>query len=71
MAGRHKAQRESLVIVRTTQIRGKNLEKECRRTYTKQLVKEGIKFPILQRRLRPARRTLKTTFKASRPNLFV
>ena len=70
MAGRHKAQRESLVIVRTTQIRG-NLEKECRRAYTKQLVKEGIKFPILQRRLRPARRTLKTTFKASRPNLFV
>ena len=70
MSGRHKAQTESLIIVRTTQIKGKNIEKDVRRAYTRQLLKDGIKFPILQRRLRPHSKSLKTTFKASRPNLF-
>jgi hypothetical protein len=70
MAGRHKAQRESLVIVRTTEIKGQ-LDKEVRRAYTRQLVKDGIKFPILNRRLRQAKRSLRTVFKASKPNMFV
>lgn len=69
MAGRHKAQRESIVIVRTHEITG-DIEKEARRPYIKQIVKEGIRFPILQRRLRPARKTFRTVFKANRPNLF-
>lgn len=70
MSGRHKAQSESLIVVRTTELKGKNLDKECRRAYTRQLVKEGVKFPILQRRLRPHSKSLRTVFKASRPNLF-
>jgi large subunit ribosomal protein L18Ae len=69
MAGRHKAQRESLVIVRTTEIAG-DLSKNSKRSYTAQIVKEGIKFPQLQRKLRPARKTFRTVFKATRPNLF-
>jgi large subunit ribosomal protein L18Ae len=69
MAGRHKAQRESIVIVRTTEIKG-DIEKEARRPYIKQIVKEGVKFPQLQRRIRPAQKTYRTVFKATRPNLF-
>jgi large subunit ribosomal protein L18Ae len=69
MAGRHKAQRESLVIIRTTEVTGDVVE-NAKRTYTTQVAKEGIKFPLLQRKLRPAKKTFKTVFKASRPNLF-
>lgn len=70
MAGRHKAQRESLVVIRTTVLKGKNLEKEAKRAYTRQLLRPDIRFPILQKRLRPYRRSLRTVFKASRPTLF-
>jgi large subunit ribosomal protein L18Ae len=69
MAGRHKAQRESLVIIRTTEVTGDVVE-NAKRTYTTQVAKDGIKFPLLQRKLRPARKTFKTVFKATRPNLF-
>jgi large subunit ribosomal protein L18Ae len=67
MAGRHKAQRESLVIVRTTEIA--DVAENSKRNYTSQIVKDGIKFPLLHRRLRPARKSFRTVFKASRPNL--
>jgi large subunit ribosomal protein L18Ae len=67
MAGRHKAQRESLVIVRTTEIA--DVAENSKRSYTSQIVKEGIKFPLLHRRLRPARKTFRSVFKATRPNL--
>ena len=69
MAGRHKAQRESLVIVRTTEIHG-DAEKNAKRNYIKQVAKEGVRFPLISRRLRPSRKTFKTVFKATRPNLF-
>ena len=68
MAGRHKAQRESLVIVRTTELTG-DVSEVSKRSYTSQILKEGIKFPLLQKRIRPARKTFRTVFKASRPNL--
>ena len=68
MVGRHKAQRESLVIVRTTEIKG-DVEKLSKRAYTKQIVKEGIKFPLLQRRIRPPK-AFRKVFHAHRPNLF-
>jgi len=68
MAGRHKAQRESLVIVRTTELTG-DVSETSKRSYTSQILKEGIKFPLLQKRIRPARKTFRTVFKASRPNL--
>jgi large subunit ribosomal protein L18Ae len=67
MAGRHKAQRESLVIVRTTEIA--DVAENSKRSYTSQITKEGIRFPLLHKRLRPARKTFKTVFKATRPNL--
>ena len=69
MAGRHKAQRESLVIVRTTEITG-DVAENAKRTYSSQVAREGVKFPVLQRTLRPAKKSLKTVFKATRPNLF-
>jgi hypothetical protein len=69
MAGRHKAQRESLVIVRTTEITG-DVQENAKRVYTTQVTKDTVKFPVLQRVLRPSRKSLKTVFKATRPNLF-
>ncbi len=69
MAGRHKAQRESLVIIRTTEITG-DVAKDAKRSYTTQVAKDGIKFPLLQRKLRPYRKTFRTVFKATRPTLF-
>ena len=67
MAGRHKAQRESLVIVRTTEI--KDVAENSKRAYTSQILKDGIKFPLLHKKFRSARKTFRTVFKASRPNL--
>lgn len=69
MAGRHKAQRESVTIVRTVEIKG-DVEENCRRPYIKQVAKEGVKFPVLQRKLRPSKKTFRTVFKAHRPSLF-
>jgi hypothetical protein len=72
MAGRHKAQRESLVIVRTLEVTqdSKNDDTSIKRNYTTQIVRDGIKFPLLQRKLRPYRKSFRTVFKATRPNLF-
>jgi large subunit ribosomal protein L18Ae len=73
LAGRHKAQRESVTIVRTTEIRAakdEKIEDKVKRVSVKQIVKEGVRFPILTRRLRAARKTFRTVFKASKPNLF-
>jgi hypothetical protein len=67
MAGRHKAQRESLTIVRTTELKG-DLVKNCRRAYVRQIVRPGSKFPILHRRVRSAPR-YRTIFQANRPSL--
>lgn len=69
MAGRHKAQRESLVIVRTTQVKG-DIAENAKRSYTSQVAKDGIRFPLLQRKLRPYRKSFRTVFKATRPTLF-
>ena len=67
MAGRHKAQRESLTIVRTTEVKG-DLVKNCRRAYIRQVVRPNIKFPVLHKRVRSAPR-YRTVFQANRPNL--
>ena len=70
MAGRHKAQRESITIVRTTVIPAATCEESCRRVYTKQIVKEGIRFPVLSRLIRNSDKQYRTVFKANRPSLF-
>jgi large subunit ribosomal protein L18Ae len=67
MVGRHKAQRESLVIVRTTILKG-NVEKEAKRNYIRQVVKDGVKFPLLEKRIRPAP-AFRKVFRPSRPCL--
>lgn len=69
MSGRHKAQRESLVVVRTTELKG-DIEKEAKRNYTRQIAREGIKFPLLHKRIRTHSKRFRTVFKANRPNLF-
>ncbi|GFP90343.1 60S ribosomal protein l18a-2 [Phtheirospermum japonicum] len=45
--------------------------KLCKRESTKQFHNSKIKFPLVFRKLRPPTRKLKTTYKASRPNLFM
>lgn len=67
MAGRHKAQRESLSIIRTTEIKG-DLVKNVRRAYIRQIVRPGAKFPLLHKRIRGEAR-FKKTFHATRPAL--
>jgi len=67
MAGRHKAQRESLHIIKTTEIKG-DLLKTARRAQIRQVVRPGAKFPILHKRIRVAPR-YRSTFQANRPNL--
>ena len=67
MVGRHKAQRESLVIVRTTELKG-DLEHEAKRRQTRQVVKHYIKFPLLHKRIRP-KPAFRKVFKPSRPVL--
>ena len=67
MAGRHKAQRESLTIVRTTELKG-DLVKTSRRTYIRQIVKANARFPLLHKRVRSSPR-YRSTFQANRPNL--
>ena len=67
MAGRHKAQRESLTIVKTTELKG-DIMKTCRRAYIKQIVRPDCKFPILHKRVRAAPR-YSSVFQANRPIL--
>lgn len=69
MAGRHKAQRESITIVKHTEVKGDVVE-NSRRRYTQEIAKEGIRFPQLRRKLRAPRKSLQTVFKANRPNLY-
>lgn len=67
MAGRHKAQRESLSIIRTTELKG-DLVKNCRRVYIRQIVRPNVKFPILHKKIRgPSRYS--SNFQANRPIL--
>ena len=68
MAGRHKAQRESLVIIRTTELKGDLYGKTSRRAYIRNIVKPGARFPILHKRIRSAPR-YRSVFQANRPSL--
>ncbi|EMS66554.1 60S ribosomal protein L18a [Triticum urartu] len=43
----------------------------CKRDNTKQFHKSDIRFLLVYQKVRPPSRKLQTTFKASRPNLFV
>lgn len=70
MAGRHKAQRESVTIVRTTLINEKEVADLARRNYTKQIVRENVRFPVLSRLIRSNNKSFRSVFRANRPSLF-
>ncbi|GFS43170.1 ribosomal protein L18ae/LX family protein [Actinidia rufa] len=67
MASRHRVRHHCIQIIKTATIPAKL----CKRESTKQFHNSKIKFPLVHRTVRPPTRKLKTTYKASRPNLFM
>ncbi|KAM2582600.1 hypothetical protein TB1_004718 [Malus domestica] len=67
MASRHRVRFPCIQIIKTATIPAKL----CKRESTKQFHNSKIKFPLVFRKVRPPSRKLKTTYKASRPNLFI
>ncbi|CAN0909399.1 60S ribosomal protein L18a, partial [Linum grandiflorum] len=67
MASRHRVRSPCIQIIKTATIPAKL----CKRESTKQFHNSKIKFPLVFKKVRPPTRKLKTTYKASRPNLFV
>ncbi|WCJ27384.1 60S ribosomal protein L18a [Euphorbia peplus] len=67
MASRHRVRFPCIQIIKTATIPAKL----CKRESTKQFHNSKIKFPLVFKKVRPPTRKLKTTYKASRPNLFV
>ncbi|KAL6538708.1 60S ribosomal protein L18A [Orobanche gracilis] len=67
MASRHRVRHHCIQIIKTATIPAKL----CKRESTKQFHDSKIKFPLVFRKVRPPTRKLKTTYKASRPNLFM
>lgn len=66
MASRHRVRFHGIQIIKTATVPAKL----CKRESTKQFHDSKIKFPLVFKKVRPPNRKLKTTFKASRPNLF-
>ncbi|KAL8229817.1 hypothetical protein R6Q57_014717 [Mikania cordata] len=67
MASRHRVRQHCIQVIKTATIPAKL----CKRESTKQFHNSKIKFPLVFKKVRPPTRKLKTTYKASRPNLFV
>ncbi|KAL0363560.1 UNVERIFIED_CONTAM: 60S ribosomal protein L18a-2 [Sesamum calycinum] len=67
MASRHRVRHHCIQIIKTATIPAKL----CKRESTKQFHDSKIKFPLVFRKVRPPTRKLKTTYKATRPNLFM
>ena len=67
MASRHRVRCHCIQIIKTATIPSKL----CKRESTKQFHDSKIKFPLVFKKVRPPTRKLKTTYKASRPNLFM
>ncbi|RRT48476.1 hypothetical protein B296_00048456 [Ensete ventricosum] len=66
MASRHRVRQHCIQIIKTATIPSQL----CKRESTKQFHDSKIKFPLVFKKVRPPSRKLKTTYKASRPNLF-
>ena len=66
MAGRHRARKRSIQIMRTAIVAAK----DCKRPNTLQFHNSAIKFPLTHRLPRDSAKKFRTTFKASRPNTF-
>eukprot|EP00271_Cylindrocystis_brebissonii_P015163 TRINITY_DN3730_c0_g1_i1.p1 TRINITY_DN3730_c0_g1~~TRINITY_DN3730_c0_g1_i1.p1 ORF type:complete len:180 (+),score=37.30 TRINITY_DN3730_c0_g1_i1:84-623(+) len=67
MGSRHRVRPPCLQIIKTATV----TDEMCKRENTKQFHDKSLKFPIPSRKIRPASRKLKTTYKASRPNCFL
>uniref|UniRef100_A0A2C9U5N6 Large ribosomal subunit protein eL20 domain-containing protein n=2 Tax=Manihot esculenta TaxID=3983 RepID=A0A2C9U5N6_MANES len=67
MASRHRVRFPCIQIIKTATIPAKL----CKRESTKQFHNSKIKFPLVFKKVRPPTRKLKTTYKATRPNLFM
>ncbi|KAM4080813.1 hypothetical protein ACJW30_11G045900 [Castanea mollissima] len=67
MASRHRVRFPCIQIIKTVTIPAKL----CKRESSKQFHNSKIKFPLVYKKIRPPSRKLKTTYKASRPNLFM
>jgi len=66
MASRHRVRFPCIQIIKTATVP----DELCKRDNTKQFHSENIKFPLIFKKVRPSSRKLKTTYKASRPNIF-
>ncbi|KAL5731809.1 60S ribosomal protein L18A [Ranunculus cassubicifolius] len=66
MASRHRVRFPCIQIIKTATVTAK----DCKRESTKQFHKKDIKFPLAFQKVRPPSRKMKTTFKATKPNLF-
>jgi hypothetical protein len=71
LCGRNHAQRESTTIVRLTEVNKLKAPTECRSIDARQYLQSGIRYPLLQKRLRYASKRFRNTFSSKRPNLFV
>ncbi|CAO2842206.1 unnamed protein product [Amaranthus hypochondriacus] len=67
MASRHRVRAPCIQIIKTATVS----DELCKRESTKQFHSPDIKFPMVFRKIRPPTRKLKTTYKASKPNLFM
>lgn len=67
MASRHRVRHHCIQIIKTATIPAKL----CKRESTKQFHNSKIKFPLVVRKVRPPSRKLKTTYKATKPNIFM
>lgn len=67
MASRHRVRAPCIQIIKTATVP----DELCKRENTKQFHAKDIKFPLVFKKIRPPSRKLKTTYKASKPNLFM
>ncbi|KAI9197760.1 hypothetical protein LWI28_003882 [Acer negundo] len=67
MASRHRVRFPCIQIIKTATVQND----DCKRESTKQFHTSEIKFPLVHKKIRPPSRKLKTTYKATRPNLFM
>jgi len=63
MSGRHRAPHESIQIIKTSIVEPNNLLRDHTRAFSK----VSVKFPKIRPTKRAPFKSLKTTFKASRP----
>ena len=66
MSGRHRAPHESIQIIKTSIVPTKDAKRDHSRAYSR----NSIKFPKVKSIKRAPVKSLKTTFKASRPIMF-